>query len=164
MGILQARILEWAAISLSGGSFQPRGWTHVSCTGRQILYPCVLSRSVISDSLQPHGLQPSRPLCPWGFSRQEYWSGLPSPSPGDLPNPRIKPRSPTLQAYSSLTEPPGRISQKMREKKESKRKWYILLNTVNCICASLLILLFEDNICISNKHSGTYDKVFSKYI
>ena len=33
-----------------------------------------------------------------GFIRQEYWSGLPFPSPGDLPNPGIKPRSPTLQA------------------------------------------------------------------
>ena len=33
-----------------------------------------------------------------GFSRQEYWSGLPLPSPGDLPNPGIEPRSPTLQA------------------------------------------------------------------
>ena len=33
-----------------------------------------------------------------GFSRQEYWSGLPFPSPGDLPNPGIKPRSPALQA------------------------------------------------------------------
>ena len=33
------------------------------------------------------------------FSRPEYWSGLPFPSPGDLPNPGIKPRSPTLQAY-----------------------------------------------------------------
>ena len=31
-----------------------------------------------------------------GFSRQEYWSGLPFPSPGDLPNPRTKPGSPTL--------------------------------------------------------------------
>ena len=33
-----------------------------------------------------------------GFSRQEYWSGLPFPSPGDLPNPGIEPRSPALQA------------------------------------------------------------------
>ena len=38
-----------------------------------------------------------------GFSRQEYWSGLPFPSPGDLPNPGIKPRSPTLQADSLPT-------------------------------------------------------------
>ena len=37
---------------------------------------------------------------PMGFSRQEYWSGLPFPSPGDLPDPGIKPRSPTLQTLS----------------------------------------------------------------
>ena len=43
-----------------------------------------VSCSVVSDSLQHHGLQPTRLLCPWGFSRQEYWSGLPCPSPGDL--------------------------------------------------------------------------------
>ena len=35
-----------------------------------------------------------------GFPRKEYWSGLPFPSPGDLPNPRIKPQSPALQADS----------------------------------------------------------------
>ena len=39
-----------------------------------------------------------------GFSRQEYWSGLPFPLPGDLPDPGIKPGSPALQADSSLTE------------------------------------------------------------
>ena len=43
-----------------------------------------------------------------GFSRQEYWSGLPFPSPGDLPNPGIEPGSPALQADSLLTEPPGK--------------------------------------------------------
>ena len=42
------------------------------------------------------------------FSRQEYWSGLRSPSPGHLPNPGIKPGSPTLQADSLLSEPPGK--------------------------------------------------------
>ena len=41
------------------------------------------------------------------FSRQEYWSGLPFPSPGDLPHPGIEPRSPTLQADALLSEPPG---------------------------------------------------------
>ena len=39
-----------------------------------------------------------------GFSRQEYWSGLPCPSPGDLPDPGIKPWSPALQAESLPTE------------------------------------------------------------
>ena len=46
-----------------------------------------------------------------GFSRQEYWHGLPCPSLGDLPNPEIKPRSPAssaLQADSLPTETPGK--------------------------------------------------------
>ena len=42
-----------------------------------------------------------------GFSRQEYWTGLPFPSPGDLPDSGIKPGSPELQADSLLSEPPG---------------------------------------------------------
>ena len=46
---------------------------------------------------------------PMGFSRQEYWSGLlPFPSPGDLPDLKIEPRSPALQADSLPTEPPGK--------------------------------------------------------
>ena len=44
-----------------------------------------------------------------GFSRQEHWSGLPFPSPGDLPNPGIEHRSPALQADSLLSEPPGKL-------------------------------------------------------
>ena len=43
-----------------------------------------------------------------GFSRQEYWSGLPCPPPGDLPNPGIEPRSPALQVDSLQSEPPGK--------------------------------------------------------
>ena len=43
-----------------------------------------------------------------GFLRQESWSGLPFPSPGDLPEPGIEPRSPTLQVDSLPTEPPGK--------------------------------------------------------
>ena len=55
------------------------------------------SRSVVSDSLQVHGiLQP------------EHWSGQPSPSPGDLPNPGIEPRSSTLQVDSLPAEPQGK--------------------------------------------------------
>ena len=43
-----------------------------------------------------------------GFSRQEYWSGLPFPSLGDLPDPGIKPGSPRLQADAVPSEPPGK--------------------------------------------------------
>ena len=45
------------------------------------------------------------------FSRQEYWSGQPLPSPGDLPNPGIKPWSPALQVNSLPSEPPGKPDQ-----------------------------------------------------
>ena len=45
-----------------------------------------------------------------GFSRQEYWSGVPFPSPGDLPNPGIEPRSPTLQADALPSEPTGKLT------------------------------------------------------
>ena len=43
-----------------------------------------------------------------GFSRQEYWSGLPFPSPGDLPNPGIEPGSPALQTDALLSAPLGK--------------------------------------------------------
>ena len=43
------------------------------------------------------------------FSRQEYWSGLPFPSPGDLPNPGTEPRSSALQADALTSEPPGKL-------------------------------------------------------
>ena len=68
--------------------------------------PCV-SCSVMSDSLQPHGH--ATPLS-MGFSKQEYWIGLPFPSPGDLPDPEIEPGSPALQEDSLLSEPPGNHS------------------------------------------------------
>ena len=45
-------------------------------------------------------------LCPWGFSRQEYWSGLPCPPPEDLPNPGIPPGSLSLQVDSLPAELP----------------------------------------------------------
>ena len=47
-----------------------------------------------------------------GFSKQEYWSGLPFPSPGDLPNPGIEPGSPSLQVDALTSEPPGKPPNK----------------------------------------------------
>ena len=45
------------------------------------------------------------------FSRQEYWSGLPFPSPEDLPNPGVEPGSPALQADALPSEPPGELGR-----------------------------------------------------
>ena len=52
-----------------------------------------------------------------GFSRQEYWSGLPFPPPGDLPNPGVKPMSPALQANSLPYESPGKPPLNFKQQK-----------------------------------------------
>ena len=66
---------------------------------------CVsVSCSVVSDCLQPHGLQLTRLLCLWNFPCKN-WSGLPFPSPGDLPNPGIESMCSALLADSLQSEP-----------------------------------------------------------
>ena len=76
--------------------FQLRPW---GCRGARA------SRSVVTPWTGAH----QAPLSV-GFSRQEYWSGLPCPSPGDLPDPGIKPQSPAFQADSLRFEPQRRWS------------------------------------------------------
>ena len=65
--------------------------------------------SAMFDSFQAHGLYPTRLLHPWNFLGKSYQSGLPFPSPGDLPEPGIKPGSLALQADALPSEPPGMI-------------------------------------------------------
>jgi len=55
-----------------------------------------------------------------GFSRQEYWSGLPFPSPGDLPDPGIEPRSSALQADALTSETPGKQAGPRMDSASSK--------------------------------------------
>ena len=80
---------------------------------------CSDGRAMLSSVQFSSVAQSCATLCdPWtvahqaplsmGFSRQEYWSGLPFPSPGDLPDPGIKPTSPTLQADTLTSAPPGK--------------------------------------------------------
>ena len=69
---------------------------------------CKFSRSAISYSFTtPWAVAHQAPL-PMGFLSQDYWSGLPFPSPGDLPDPGIKPGSPALAGRFFTTEPPGK--------------------------------------------------------
>ena len=66
-----------------------------------------------------------------GFSRQEYWSGVPFPFPGELPNPGIEPRSPALKADALTSEPPGKLTKSLSKyfmryavnTKVKKTKW-----------------------------------------
>ena len=66
---------------------------------------CVLSRVRLFETPWTVTYEASLSM---GFSRQECWSGLPFPSPGDLPNPRIEPRSPALETDALTSEPPGK--------------------------------------------------------
>ena len=68
----------------------------------------VLSLSVVSNSFKTPGTVALQAPLSLGILRQEYWSGLSCSSPGDLPNPGIEPRSPTLPMDSLLSEPPGK--------------------------------------------------------
>ena len=71
--------------------------------------------------------QESGGLQSMGFSRSEYWSGLPYPPPGDLPDPGTKLGSPTLQAYSLPPEPTGKLKGCKAEGKESGEKTQLTL-------------------------------------
>ena len=70
---------------------------------------CVwLSRSVMSHSFVTPWMVVHQVPLSMGFSRQEYWTGLSFPSPGDLPDSGIEPKSPTLQMDSLPSKPPGK--------------------------------------------------------
>ena len=72
-----------------------------------ILWLKVKSLSHVRLFVTPWTVTYQAPLS-MGFSRQEYWSGLPFPSPGDLPDPGIEPRSPAWEADSLTSEPAGK--------------------------------------------------------
>ena len=74
---------------------------------------CVKSLSHVRLLATPWTVARQAPLS-MGFSRQEYWSGLPFPSPGDLPNPGIDPWSPALQVDALSSEPPGKPTGEWR--------------------------------------------------
>ena len=61
-----------------------------------------------------------------GFSRQEYWSGLPCPSPGDLPDAGIEPGSPAFQADALTSEPPGKPIVRIESTTKTKDDVYIV--------------------------------------
>ena len=68
-----------------------------------MLYAVLCSAvSVVSNSEAPWTVNPQAPLS-MGFSRQGYWTGLPCPPPGDLPDPGIKPASPVFPAFQADT-------------------------------------------------------------
>ena len=88
-----------STISLDGGFDDENKWRSGVC---------VKSLSLVRLFATPWTVAYQGPPS-MGFSRQECWSGLPFPSPGDLPNPGIEPRSPAFQADALTSEPPGEV-------------------------------------------------------
>ena len=102
------------------------------------------------------------------FSRQEYWSGLPFPSPGDLPDPGIKPISPALQADSLPSEPTGKpinvrgIPQSLCQSKfpphaskmpsclEAGNYWEALLYGIHSLKGESATPLVNETLCSEN--------------
>ena len=105
-GIFQARVLEWGAIAFSN-TWKWKGKVKLLSHVWLFATPWTVA----------HQAPPSM-----GFTRQEYWSGLPFPSPEDLPKPGIKPGAPILQADSLLSELQG-----------SPFIYFLSLNTNFCI-------------------------------
>ena len=87
---------------------------------------CVHARSAVSDSATPWTVAHQAPLSR-GLSRQEYWSGLPFPSPGDLPDPGSEPASPahlTLAGRFFTSVPPG------------KSDYFIVYTNIESLCCT----------------------------
>ena len=87
------------------------------------------------------------------FSRQEYWSGLPFPPPGDLPNPGIKPRSPALQADSLPSEPPGKPCEMNTILKFLRMMWekshpFILINNISTVETKPILHEKHQHFCV----------------
>ena len=86
------------------------------------------------------------------FSRQEYWSGLPFPSPGDLPDPGIEPGSPALQADTLPSEAPGKPFFPEKSLKEwVLRKCSKIRNNLPPEQAVCLLTLLKDSVSLKSK-------------
>ena len=73
-----------------------------------------------------------------GFPRQEFWSGLPLPSPEDLPDPGIKPASPAVAGLCFTTEPPQKPSQKNKRNSSPKAMFWLCFASIHQPRTSLL--------------------------
>ena len=92
-----------------------------------------------------------------GFSRQEYWSELPFPSPGDLPNPGIKPGSPMLQADALRSEPPGKLCKIVSNSSVNLRfEFEYHFKVVLCCELSALVLCHFFLVCFLTDLKGVF--------
>ena len=122
-GILQARTLELGAISISN-AWKGKGKVKSLSRGQLFVTPWT-----VVYHAPPY----------MGFSRQEYWSGFPYPSPRDLPDPGIEPGSPALQAESLPFELPGKHLKMVMHafNQKLKKNFFLMRNAINVVLPEL---------------------------
>ena len=89
--------------------------THCKAVGGSLVAQLCLTLATLWTVARPAPLS-------MGFPRQECWSGLPYPPPGDLPDPGVEPGSPALQAVSLPTDLPGKPVKRLHSNKNYKKK------------------------------------------
>ena len=123
--ITEVFLIEWKSLShvwlfATPGSIQSMEFSRPEyCRGWKWKW----SHSVVSDSLWPPWTIACQAPLSLAFSRQEYWSGLPCPSPGDFLDPGIEPGSLILQAHSLPSEPPGWVAVPFSGGASQPRNW-----------------------------------------
>ena len=176
-GISQARILEWVAISFSRGQYSlPRDRTCISCIGRWVLYHLAtwevlichsvqFSRSVVSDSLQPHELQHARPPCPsptpgvqWDSHPSSQWCH-PAISSSVVPFSSCPQSLPASESFSNESTVHMRwpkywsFSFSIIPSKERTSDW-LMIRTYTLTCPSIAALglwhTFRKGVCVQS--------------
>ena len=100
---------------------------------------------------------------PMTFFRQEYWSWLPFPSPGDLPDPEIEPRSPTLQADALTSEPPGKPHHDQVGFIPGMQGFFNICKSINVI-HHINKLKYINHIIISIDAEKAFDKIQQPFL
>ena len=120
--------------------------------GSVLCAQCV-SHLVMSDSVTTWTVHHQAPLS-MGFSRQQYWSGLSFPSPEDLPDPGIEPRSPALQTDTLLSESPGKSRLKLKPRLKFRLKLKKVGKTTRPFRCDLNQIPYDYTVEVRNRFKG----------
>ena len=126
-------------------------WLNISIIPTLLLF----RQQVMSNSFAPPWTVVWQGPLSMGFPKQEYWSGLPFPSPGDLLNPGIKPVFPALAGRFFTTDSPGKFIPILLD---GKRSWFIFISFLHKCLWGLFLLLFKVGYTDCRK-SGKWRKV-----
>ena len=109
----------------------------------------VVSHSVVSNSFVILWIVAHQTPLSIGFAKQEYWSGLPLSSPGDLPDPGIKPISPALAGRFFISEPPGKPLSTCRSPRCRGTKMLAQVHLILSLIPAVKSIIFQGTLIVS---------------